>query len=342
MPTFTPLIPRSFFGADTLFDIFEQLISLDPAPEDITSTGFTATLDGIRFEVGITDLTVDTDGSAVILTGGTLNSINTFDAATGEAQASITGATFDVTDIIEAQQQEQNGVVDAYEDLIFNEDWLILSPEFRIFDVGNTRSEDDVRLLFSGNDVFNLSAENDIIAGVDGRDRIFGNDGNDFIAGGNGGDHLRGGKGHDVVLGGENRDLVSGGKGNDNLSGGGAIDRLFGDGGKDVLRGGKGRDILTGGAGADRFDFVKGDADDRITDFEVGLDAVALFDFQTFDGDGDGEFDLGQSGTTEPLFTVALGDSGFVELDYEGGTILFEGITDISGVQNSVQFLFSD
>jgi len=61
---------------------------------------------------------------------------------------------------------------------------------------------------------------------------------------------------------------ITGGAGDDKLSGGAGIDILSGRGGNDVL---------TGGAGADVFRFENlGSGVDRITDFQVGVDHIAL------------------------------------------------------------------
>ena len=41
-----------------------------------------------------------------------------------------------------------------------------------------------------------------------------------------------------------------------------------------MLRGGLGNDVLTGGTGADKFQFEAGGGNDRITDFESGIDKL--------------------------------------------------------------------
>lgn len=98
------------------------------------------------------------------------------------------------------------------------------------------------------------------VAGSTGRDLLDGVDWNDRMIGKAGNDRLRGFDGKDTLLGGDGRDRLLGGRGNDDLSGG------------------KGKDVLTGGAGADAFDFTgpgrKGA--DRITDFQDGIDKIAL------------------------------------------------------------------
>lgn len=58
--------------------------------------------------------------------------------------------------------------------------------------------------------------------------------------------------------------------------GGGGHDTLAGGFGGDVLAGGRGRDMLTGGAGRDTFAFSRGNGQDTITDFELGIDRIKI------------------------------------------------------------------
>lgn len=84
--------------------------------------------------------------------------------------------------------------------------------------------------------------------------------------------------GTDDVLNGSNaRDEMAAGAGADRLNGGGGNDHLLGGTGTDVLTGGAGADRLTGGADADQFVFdMASEGVDRITDFAVGSDKIAL------------------------------------------------------------------
>lgn len=92
--------------------------------------------------------------------------------------------------------------------------------------------------------------------------RITGFDGDDALSGFGGADRLFGYAGDDTL---------HGDGGNDRLSGGSGFDWLFG---------GRGDDILIGGAGADDFHFDTAldpwTNVDRITDFQVGSDAILL------------------------------------------------------------------
>jgi Ca2+-binding RTX toxin-like protein len=71
--------------------------------------------------------------------------------------------------------------------------------------------------------------------------------------------------------------------GSDTLAGTGAMDLIYGAGGNDSLTGGGGDDILIGGAGADRlwggagadiFVFHPDGAQDRVEDFQLGIDQI--------------------------------------------------------------------
>ena len=112
----------------------------------------------------------------------------------------------------------------------------------------------------------------DWMRGQGGDDTLYGLDGNDLIMGG-GGD--------DTLYGGEGSDRLKGNKGNDVLYGEAGNDFLRGMDGEDTLVGGAGMDALRGGAGADRFVFnAISDStlseNDRIMDFEIGVDMVDL------------------------------------------------------------------
>jgi Ca2+-binding RTX toxin-like protein len=63
--------------------------------------------------------------------------------------------------------------------------------------------------------------------------------------------------------------VVKGGAGHDHLDGGDGKDRLIG---------GAGNDMLEGGQGSDTFVFAKKFGNDRIQDFEAGIDDIKLND----------------------------------------------------------------
>lgn len=85
----------------------------------------------------------------------------------------------------------------------------------------------------------------------------------------------------DGIVAGNAADFIQAGDGNDTVEAGGGRDRVFLGAGddlyEDALQGGdKGRDTISGGAGADTFLFGSILAADVITDFEPGIDTIAL------------------------------------------------------------------
>ena len=116
-------------------------------------------------------------------------------------------------------------------------------------------------------DIVSAGNGNDVIFGRAGWDVLNGEGGNDVIFGGNGWDHLTGGAGADKLYGGNGNDVVEGGDG---------LDFVFGGRGNDIIDGGAGRDYLTGGRGEDTFVFADDYDRDRIRDFDVEEDYIAL------------------------------------------------------------------
>ncbi|HEX8468866.1 MAG TPA: cadherin domain-containing protein [Allosphingosinicella sp.] len=153
--------------------------------------------------------------------------------------------------------------------------------------------------------------------GGNGNDIVTGTGGEDRLDGGNGNDVLNGLGGHDLLKGGNGNDSLYGGSGNDILVGENGSDLLFGGDGRDVLAGGNGNDSLSGGAGADIFQFGKGGGRDTVSDFEVGVDRIALEDgigvAGAYAGDvnGDGVSDLSIVFTNGGGSAVLLGVSDF-------------------------------
>ncbi|WP_318245771.1 hypothetical protein [Ruegeria marisrubri] len=113
-----------------------------------------------------------------------------------------------------------------------------------------------------------------------------------------GNDNLVGFGGDDRLLGGEGQDTLSGGAGQDYLEGGIGNDRLYG---------GSGDDFMQGGSGADEFQFIPGDGNDTIEDFEVGIDSMVLFGGLTVSGLS--EADVDGDGTLDTIVDFSSGDS---------------------------------
>ena len=71
--------------------------------------------------------------------------------------------------------------------------------------------------------------------------------------------------------------LLNGGEGNDILWSGAKNDILLGEQGDDELNGGPGDDKISGGDGLDHFKFAGIFGNDEITDWELGLDRISLY-----------------------------------------------------------------
>ncbi len=174
----------------------------------------------------------------------------------------------------------------------------------------------------------------DTIGGGAGADSLEGGTGNDLIFGGRGdtnasgtNDQISGGDGADKVYASGGNDKVDGGAGSDTLFGGAGNDTINGGGGNDTIWGGAGNDLLTGGSGADTFSFKSGNGDDRVTDFKVGEDILALQQTAT-------DFKAISDVQSAATVTQVAGQSG-VMIDTGGGDSVFlEGlsINDLSNL----------
>jgi phospholipase/lecithinase/hemolysin len=102
--------------------------------------------------------------------------------------------------------------------------------------------------------------EEALVNGITDNIARVGTPGSDRLVGFSGDDHLKGGAGNDVLLGNRGNDRLLGGPGND------------------WLDGGPGNNTLRGGQGADTFVIRPDVGRDRVLDFKVNKDAVALGD----------------------------------------------------------------
>jgi Ca2+-binding RTX toxin-like protein len=137
-------------------------------------------------------------------------------------------------------------------------------------------NQDDSIIGAGSPDVLFGVGGNDVIAGRSADDSLFGGDGNDIIMGNAGNDGVFGENSNDRLFGGDGDDTVLGGAGNDALWGNAGDDRMMGGSGDDMLVGGVGTDYMTGGTGADAFVFQAGGGNDRVIDFETGVDKLVL------------------------------------------------------------------
>jgi Ca2+-binding RTX toxin-like protein len=149
-------------------------------------------------------------------------------------------------------------------------------------------SADDVRFLLLGDElpdtlqgsgraeaIFGFDGDDDL-RGEGGNDQLFGGSGDDLLDGWTGNDLLNGESGDDVLLGFAGNDVLNGGVGDDLLFGEEGDDTLIGGDGRDWLEGGTGHDEVTGDEGSDIFVFIVGDDTMTITDFQPGVDLLAL------------------------------------------------------------------
>lgn len=129
----------------------------------------------------------------------------------------------------------------------------------------------------------------DSLTGGSGKDEIRGGAGKDIIYGGGWSDTLHGGASRDSIFGGSGRDYIEGGKGDDVASGGEWSDTVIGGAGDDQINGeqgadtlvdGKGEDTVSGGTGADHFVFSADHSKDFLNDFEFGLDALDVREWE--------------------------------------------------------------
>ena len=150
-----------------------------------------------------------------------------------------------------------------------------------------------------------------VIIGTEGSNILIGTDGDDAITAYGGGDYAFGRDGADVIDGGDGNDYLFGGKDDDVINGGEGNDTLFGDAGADVLIGDKGNDRMVVGAGADTFVFRAGFGHDTVMDFGAG-DVVDLStaDFTDFADLADHLSDtaLGLTLTLDDGSTLTLAD----------------------------------
>lgn len=205
---------------------------------------------------------------------------------------------------------------------------------------------DDTLIGGDGDDVLKGGRENDSLSGGDGNDSIVGQRGLDWLDGGAGVDTLKGGGGADTLVGGADDDLLKGGRGDDLIEGGLGNDTLIGNRHNDTLIGGSGRDKLNagrqadrleggsgndwlkGGAGADVFVFDTGHGRDRVADFDVAADTLAL---SVALSSGQSAIQIAQ--------TATITDSG-AHLDFgDGDTILLERVFSAEELVDTIEFI---
>lgn len=120
-------------------------------------------------------------------------------------------------------------------------------------------------------------------------------------------ENLTGGSAGDILRDSGGDNIIKGGGGADRLVGRTGDDILIGGAGTDTLNGGDGDDVLTGGGAADVFILVSGDDDDTITDFQVGVDTLKVYELTSAD------VTFGDAGGGDTLIMLASGETNLVE-----------------------------
>ncbi|MEL6840637.1 MAG: calcium-binding protein [Pseudomonadota bacterium] len=184
---------------------------------------------------------------------------------------------------------------------------------------GGGPSSDSVVSGGDNADTLNGSADTDVILAGGGDDIIDGGAGDDTLLGRGGADTLRGGDDADILLGGAGDDILEGGNGQDLLRGGA---------GDDTVAGGAGDDLLFGDAGADTFVFHSGE--DRIADFEQGVDMITL----------DPSLWTGLTSAADLLFIYGSISETRATIDWGDGNVLtIDNVTDHGLLADDISLL---
>ncbi|MGH6640326.1 MAG: hypothetical protein ACREBY_17220, partial [Polaromonas sp.] len=258
-------------------------------------------------DLGITGISLSTDGQFRVIDGQTVHGLGTASKADGGALAvaDVTlryknetrlttvnpdGSTTTRTESVPTYVKGQEFIGTPDKDLVFgtsgSDYFAMLEGDDVIVDDGGN----DVIEAGAGNDQIYSGKDNDMVFAGAGNDTVFAGAGNDtvFGDGGNesGDDLIMMEDGNDVAFGGGGNDFISGGLGNDVLSGNAGDDKLFGEdgwdalfgqegddelwgmAGNDLLYGGEGNDLLAGGEGDDAME--GGTGDDRYEVDSVG------------------------------------------------------------------------
>ena len=195
----------------------------------------------------------------------------------------------------------------------------------------------DDRLLGGGDsDTVNGGFGNDVLKGNSSTDYVYGDAGDDTVLGGSGNDYLYGGDRHDTLNGNGLDDTVWGNRGHDMVKGGAGNDFLIGGGGRDTLVGGRDDDILYGNngygepltSGADTFVFRGAFGDDRIYDFEIGIDEAVIARFHG----------RGYDSADDYIDANAVYSDGAVILTVRDNSISFYNFYQVSDIHGALVF----
>jgi Ca2+-binding RTX toxin-like protein len=169
---------------------------------------------------------------------------------------------------------------------------------------------------------------NDIIVSNTELTRLIGGDGNDTLKAYSYGETVEGGAGDDTLIalygghlldGGDGDDTLYGGDGSDQILAGSGNDVLKGRDGEDLLVGGIGDDLYFGGSGADKFVFGLGHGNDRVSDYEAGVDRFDLSALPIFNSFAQLSTAMAQVGsnvviTTSPNDSITIQNTTLAQL----------------------------
>ncbi len=227
---------------------------------------YTATIDGMVFDLGQAALSVTAQSSAVSFE---LKDILDY-FQEGPAQLKSLYLSFANEGVVNFKGSSVNDIIQPAVQINYYDPYVYMR-----FNIDSGLGNDLIEISAgqkagyingnSGNDTIVGSFLNDTIIGGAGDDAIYdrggggiidGGDGNDYIESYGGGGTITGGNGNDTIIldaYGTSVETASGGNGNDLLRGTGpGAHRFDGDAGNDTLEGGDGDDVLNGGADKDR------------------------------------------------------------------------------------------
>jgi hypothetical protein len=181
---------------------------------------------------------------------------NTFDAGTEVNDESLQNVP--VTLDVVGNGISENGIVQPFSGFQPSGSGGIVDLNNGAFANADISNASDPIARISINPVINSTSENDLVYGSNNRERIKAFEGDDLVF-----SHL----GDDTVEGGSGNDYILGSSGQDSLSG---------DSGDDLIDGGSGDDLLNGGLESDKFVLRSSEGQDRILDYEDGVDSFYL------------------------------------------------------------------
>ena len=184
----------------------------------------------------------------------------TFDAATGQVHADLSGVAAAIDQALAADFAAGKVLLAEVGRMMRGMDEFSSADYAAMRAVYGARSE-ELAIAFDSGGLNHVSD-------VTGASKLDGTTGADMLVGGTGSDSVMGFDGDDVIYGLDGDDTLSGCEDNDQIFGGLGNDNLFGGTGNDILDGGAGNDYLNGGLGNDTYVLSRGTGVDHIRDYD--------------------------------------------------------------------------